>query len=229
MPSISPRFLGFLLPILLLATLPGPARAQDDEIEKLREAGSVFEEMLDIKEQRVPPKLLDEARAVAIIPGVVKAGFVLGGRRGRGVLLVHRDDGSWSAPAFLTITGGSFGLQAGVSSTDVVLVFRNDGSVQSLIDGKVTLGGNVSVAAGPVGRSAEAATDARLKAEVYSYSRSRGAFAGVALEGAALTFSQENNSALYGTGTTVNDILYGATPPPDAAQPLRTLLAKSTS
>lgn len=213
---------------LFLVSLIGPARAQDEEIEELREAGAVFEEMLDMREQGIPPGLLDDARAVAILPGVVKAGFLVGGQRGRGVLLIHREGESWSAPAFLTMTGGSFGLQAGVSSTDVILVFRNEGSVQSLIDGKITLGGNVSVAAGPVGRSAEATTDGRLKAEIFSYSRSRGAFAGISLEGAVLDFSATNHHAIYGDSTTVNDILYGSTPPPDAAEQLIALLTKSS-
>ncbi len=228
MVSFPRRLLIAYLLLLLLPALGSPATAQNDETEKLRTSESVFAEMLDMRETGIPPNLLEDARAVAIIPGVVKAGFIVGGRRGRGVLLIRRDDASWSAPAFLTLTGGSFGLQAGVSSTDVILVFRNDGSVQSLVDGKVTLGGNVSVAAGPVGRNAEATTDARLKAEIYSYSRSRGAFAGVALEGASLNFSESNNEAMYGADATPNSILYGSTPPPEAAHGLRSLLAKST-
>lgn len=179
-----------------------------------------------MNEEAIPNRILEEAHAVAVLPGVVKAGFLFAGRRGRGVLLVRRDS-AWSAPAFLTLTGGSFGLQAGASSTDVVLVFRNRGSVTSLIDGKLTLGGTVSVAAGPVGRSAEAATDARLKAEIYSYSRSRGAFAGLSIEGAQLSFSQTNNHAVYGRGVSVHDILYGSTAFPPAADRLRTLLRRT--
>lgn len=228
MTALPSRLLAPSLFLLLLVPPIGPAQAQNDETEKLREAEAVFEEMLDMREQGVPPDLLTDAQAIAIIPGVIKAGFLVGGQRGRGVLLRRREDTSWSAPAFLTMTGGSFGLQAGVSSTDVILVFRNEGSVQSLIDGKVTLGGNVSVAAGPVGRSAEATTDGRLKAEIYSYSRSRGAFAGISLEGAVLNFSQSNNHAMYGDDATVNDILYGATPSPNAAKRLLTLLAKNS-
>lgn len=227
MALLSRRFLASCVFLLLLSALVRPAAAQNDEVERLRSAESVFEEMLGMREEGIPPNLLKDARAVAIIPGVVKAGLVVGGRRGKGVLLIRRADTSWSAPAFLTLTGGSFGLQAGVSSTDVILVFRNDGSVQSLVDGKVTLGGNVSVAAGPVGRNAEAATDARLKAEIYSYSRSRGAFAGVALEGASLNFIEDSNRAMYGEDATPNRILYGSTPPPEAAEGLRSLLAES--
>ena len=216
-----------LLSALLAALLAVPATAQDDARAKLRDATSVFEDLRGIEEQKIPPQLFDDARAVAIIPGVVKVGLVVGGRRGKGVILLRRDDGSWSAPAFLTITGGSFGFQAGASSTDVVLVFRNDSSVKSLVDGKITLGGNASVAAGPVGRNAEAATDARLKAEIYSYSRSRGAFAGVSLEGSSLAFDDDRNARLYGPSISVNQILYGDTPSPRAADRLRALLAQS--
>lgn len=202
---------------------PPEGRAQDDEQAKLREVTAVVDEMLAMNEQAIPRRILEDAHAIAVLPGVVKAGFLFAGRRGRGVLLV-RHDTTWSAPAFLTITGGSFGLQAGASSTDVVLVFRNRGSVTSLIDGKLTLGGTVSVAAGPAGRSAEAATDARLKAEIYSYSRSRGAFAGLSIEGAQLSFSQTNNRAVYGRDASVHDILYGDTPVPSTADRLHGLL-----
>lgn len=219
------RLVPFLIPLVALA-LPNTAGAQNDERKVLGDAGAVFEEMMDMREKAIPPALLDDARAVAVIPGVVKGAFFVGGRRGRGVLLTRRDDQSWSAPAFLTLTGGSFGFQIGGSSTDVILVFLNHGSVESLVDGKITLGGNASVAAGPVGRNAEAVTDGRLKAEIYSYSRSRGAFVGVALEGADLDFSESNNEAMYGEGVSVHDILYGSTPSPDGAQHLRALLAE---
>ena len=213
--------------VLLIGTLfgthPPEVVAQDDEQAKLRAVTAVVDEMLAMSEQAVPRRILEEAHAIAVLPGVVKAGFLFAGRRGRGVLMVRRDT-TWSAPAFLTITGGSFGLQAGASSTDVVLIFRNRGSVTSLIDGKLTLGGTVSVAAGPVGRSAEAATDARLKAEIYSYSRSRGAFAGLSIEGAQLSFSQKNNRAVYGRDVSVHDILYRSIAFPPAADRLHALL-----
>jgi len=213
--------------VLLPALAAGPAHAQDEEISTVREATAVLEETLSIREEQIPAQILKEAHAVAIIPGVIKVGFLIGGRRGRGVLLVQRDDSTWSAPAFLTLTGGSFGLQAGASSTDVVLVFRNRGSVQSLLDGKVTLGGTATVAAGPTGRSAEAATDARLKAEIYAYSRSRGAFAGISLDGGSLRFSSDSNRRLYGDPS-VHSILYGGQPAPSAANRLQSLLQEAT-
>ncbi len=146
--------------------------------------------------------LFKDAQGVAIFPGVFKAGFVVGGRFGRGVFLVREMGDSWSPPKFLTLTGGSFGLQAGAQSTDVVLLFKTRASVDRILKGKakVTLGADLAVAAGPVGRQAEAATDAQLRAEIYSYSRSRGLFAGLALEGAALsvdsTATDEYNRSL---------------------------------
>ena len=227
MPARRPALLSSLLATLFALTA-GPAVAQNDALATLREATAVFEDMRDMQEDQIPPAMLDGAEAVAIVPGVVKAGFLVGGRRGRGVLLTRKSDSTWSAPAFLTLTGGSFGFQAGASSTDVVLVFRNESSVQSLADGKITLGGTVGIAAGPVGRNAEAATDGRLRAEIYSYSRSRGAFAGTSLEGTSLSFDEDRTRAVYGTDTQVYDLLYGDTAPPNAATRLHELLAQTT-
>jgi len=227
MPARRSLLLAPLLAALVVAGA-GPAIAQDEARATLREATAVFEDMRDMQEQQIPPAMLEGVEAVAIVPGVVKAGFILGGRRGRGVLLTRRDDSTWSAPAFLTLTGGSVGFQAGASSTDVILIFRNESSVESLVDGKITLGGTVGVAAGPVGRNAEAATDGRLRAEIYSYSRSRGAFAGASLEGTSLSFDADRTRAVYGADTQVYDLLYGETPPPDAAARLHGLLAETT-
>jgi len=229
MPVRRPALFPFLLALALFALAStGPAVAQNDALATLREATAVFEDMRGMEEQAIPPAILEGAEAVAIVPGVVKAGFLFGGRRGRGVLMTRTSDTTWSAPAFLTLTGGSFGFQAGASSTDVVLVFRNENSVQSLADGKVTLGGTVGVAAGPVGRNAEAATDGRLRAEVYSYSRSRGAFAGASLGGTSLSFDEDRIRALYEGPPQVYDVLYGDVPPPEAATRLHRLLARAT-
>jgi len=228
MPVRRSRLFAPLLAALLGAAAAGPALAQDEALATLREATAVFEDMRDMQEQQIPPAMLEGAEAVAIVPGVVKAGVLVGGRRGRGVLLTRKGDSTWSAPAFLTLTGGSFGFQAGASSTDVVLIFRNESSVQSLADGKITLGGTVGVAAGPVGRNAEAATDGRLRAEIYSYSRSRGAFAGASLEGTSLRFDADRTRAVYGADTQVYDLLFGETPPPAAAARLHGLLAQTT-
>jgi lipid-binding SYLF domain-containing protein len=157
---------------------------------------------------------------VAILPDVVKAGFVVGGRYGRGVILLRQPDGSWSNPVFITLAGGGIGWQVGVQSTDLVLVFKTSNSLDRILKGKgkLTLGADVAVAAGPVGRQAEAATDAMLRAEIYSYSRSRGLFAGVSVEGAGLLVDCEANEAFYGLrGGRPDDILHLVLNPPIAA------------
>jgi lipid-binding SYLF domain-containing protein len=186
---------------LLLLTLAGtPLRAGEREIQTVESASEVIGALSAIPIHSIPPALLRDATGVAIIPGVVKAGFLIGGRYGRGVVLPRLPDGSWGDPVFVTLTGGGFGLQVGIQSTDVVLVFKTKNSLDRVLrgGGKLTLGGDVAVAAGPVGRHAAAATDGQLKAEIYSWSRSRGLFAGLSLEGAALTADGEANAIFLG-------------------------------
>lgn len=190
----------------LLVTLPLAAAAEP--AERLDTARAVLEDFIEIPENAIPPALLNEAYGIAVIPSVVKVSFVLGGRYGRGVLAVRRGSGKWSDPSFVTLAGGSIGWQLGASSTDIVLVFKSRRSIDRIARGDVTLGGDASVAAGPVGRSASAATNVRFDAEVYSYSRSRGLFAGVSLEGAALSVDDGANGAFYGEdGITAYEIL----------------------
>ncbi|MNN32450.1 hypothetical protein D3C81_1461720 [compost metagenome] len=169
----------------------------------------VLSEIQDIPEQAIPDKLLDEGRAIVVIPDTIKAGLVLGGRRGHGLMSVKTPDGSWSNPVFIKLTGASIGFQAGVQSSDVILVFRNDRSLDNIVNGKFTLGADAGVAAGPVGRNAAAATDGQLKAEIWSWSRARGLFAGVALDGAALQIDDAANLDAYGQGTTPRMIIEG--------------------
>lgn len=223
----NPMMLRFAL-LALLAASPLAARgAVAEYVDRVELAAEVLAEVQDIPEQSIPEWLLRDAHAVAVIPGVVKAGFVVGGRRGRGVLAVRGSDGRWSSPAFITLTGGSVGFQAGIQSADVVLVFKSRRSVEDLVRGKFTLGGDASVAAGPVGRSAEAATDTKLAAEIYAYSRARGLFAGVSLDGSALRIDHEANEAVYGTGTTARRIFAGqTTADPAAIDDFRNLLAR---
>jgi lipid-binding SYLF domain-containing protein len=195
------RFYNSLGTSLVLLLLTGSTlRADPREVRTLEEAAATVRAFADLPLRHIPHSLMRDAHGVAIIPGVVKAGFLLDGRFGHGVVLVRRPDGAWSNPAFVTLTGGGVGLQAGVESTDVVLIFRTPGSLDRILKGKgkLTLGGDVSVAAGPLGREAEAATDARLKAEILSYSRSRGLFAGASLEGAALLADHRANEGFYG-------------------------------
>jgi lipid-binding SYLF domain-containing protein len=204
-----------LVATLLLAT--GTAFAGAPEENRARDAVSVLDKIMRIPEQSVPQSMLDNAYAIAVIPDVVKAGFVVGGRFGRGLVSVRTANGTWSNPSFLSITGGSFGFQAGLQSTDVVLVFSTARGVDSIVHGKFTLGADASVAAGPVGRTAEASTDERLKAEIYSYSRARGLFAGIALDGASLAIDDRSNEAIYGRDTTPRAIFEGRVNAPPAA------------
>jgi lipid-binding SYLF domain-containing protein len=219
--------------VLLLACLafaaPRPAAAAD-EIARAGEAVRVLEEIMRAPDRRLPDALLRDAEAVAVIPDVVKAGFVVGGRFGRGLVAVRAADGTWSNPSFVRITGGSVGFQAGVQSTDVVLVFRTRRGVDSVVNGKFTLGADAAIAAGPVGRNANASTDAQLKAEIYSYSRSRGLFAGVALDGAVLAIDHDANEAVFGANVTPRRIFEGgAGPAPDAVVRFRDALEEFTA
>jgi lipid-binding SYLF domain-containing protein len=185
------------------------AHAGESENKRAREATRVLNEIMQAPDRRIPGNLLREAHAVAVIPDVIKAGLVLGGRHGKGLISVKAEDGTWSNPAFVSLTGGSIGFQAGVQSTDVVLVFRSQRGVDSIVHGKFTLGADASVAAGPVGRTAQASTDAQLKAEILSYSRARGLFAGVALDGSVLSIDHDADQAVYGEGVTPRRVLEG--------------------
>ena len=203
-----PRLLA-LLPLVLVLALPQAAHASAKEVERAENAGRVLDEIMRTPDKSVPDSMFDKAEAIAVVPDVVKAGFVLGGRYGRGLLSIRRADGTWSNPTYMSLTGGSVGFQAGVQATDVVLVFRTRRSVDSLVHGKFTLGADASVAAGPVGRNATASTDAALKAEIYSYSRSRGLFAGVALDGTVLAIDHDSNEQVFGQGMTPRQIFDG--------------------
>jgi len=205
-----------------------PSLAFEREAAAVGMATEVLESLSGIP-TGIPPALLREAQGVAIIPNVIKAGFVFGGRFGRGVILVRCPDGSWTAPVFVTLAGGSFGWQLGVQSTDLVLVFKTKNGLNRILEGKgkLTLGADVSVAAGPVGRQAEAATDAQLRAEILSYSRTRGLFAGVSLEGAAILIDNEWNASFYGIpGVRVADIMGGKVAEPAVADKLRGVLGR---
>jgi len=187
----------------------GMAQAGQEEIKRAKESSRVLDEIMMAPDKRLPSNMLKDAYAVAVIPDVLKAGFIIGGRHGEGVVVVKSTDGTWSNPSFVSMGGGSIGFQAGVQSTDVVLVFRSQRGVDSIVHGKFTLGADASVAAGPVGRDAQASTDAQLRAEIYSYSRSRGLFAGVALDGSVLKIDHDANQAVYGKGVTPRRIFDG--------------------
>jgi lipid-binding SYLF domain-containing protein len=199
----------FAATLALMLAFAAPAQAGVKEDAKAQDAARVLAEIMRIPETAVPTKLFSEAHAIAVIPDVVKAGLVIGGRRGKGLISVRSADGTWSNPSFVTLTGGSVGFQAGVQSSDIILVFRSPRGVDNIVNGKFTLGADASVAAGPVGRTAAASTDAELKAEIYSYSRARGLFAGVALDGAVLSIDHKANQRAYGQNTTPRAIFEG--------------------
>lgn len=205
--------------VLLLACMLSVASVASERQEaRLGTATAVLDELLRVPEQSIPSWLLEHAHAVAVVPGVIKVGLAIGGRRGKGVLVVRKDDGSWSNPIFINLTGGSVGFQVGVQSTDVVLVFTSRQSIEGIVGGKVTLGADASVAAGPVGRQSSAATDIGLNAQVYSYSRAKGLFAGVALDGSAITIDHRSNEAFYGRpGVLASEIIRADAPAPGPA------------
>lgn len=234
MPSIQIPFaalrrfgLSLLATTMVLAALPAIAGEVEDQ--RANDASRVLGEILRIPDDSIPSNLLQDAQAIAVIPNVMKASFVVGGRRGRGLIAIRGADGTWSHPSFITLTGGSFGFQAGVQSADVILVFRSKRGVDSIVNGKFTLGADASVAAGPVGRSAQASTDEQLKAEIYSYSRARGLFAGVSLDGTRLGIDNKSNQETYGRGNTARAIFEGrAGSGTDAVVGFRDKLEEST-
>ena len=222
------RTLGFALTLTLAIALAPPSHADTREEKRVTDATDVLDQFLRIPEQAIPPNMLARAYAVAVIPDVIKLGF---GIRGRGILVVRQDAGTWSNPVFVTLTGGSIGWQAGAQSTDIILVFKTRKGVDGITSGKFTLGADASVAAGPVGRQASAATDLEFEAEVVSYSRNRGLFAGVALEGSGITMDEKANAAFYGDPRLSPDGIFQspANIAPEAANRFVQVLSRQTS
>jgi lipid-binding SYLF domain-containing protein len=220
-----PLIFAFLALVLAL-----PAGAATKEEKRVADATDVLDQLLRIPEQSIPPALLARAYAVAVIPNVVKIGFGLGARRGKGILVIRQDDNSWSNPAFVTLTGGSVGWQIGAQSTDVILVFKTRKGVDGIENGTLTLGADASIAAGPVGRQASAATNWEFQAEVMSYSRNRGLFAGVAFEGAGVTMDRKANVAFYGDSTLSPERIFVSSPniAPPAANTFVQMLTAQT-
>ncbi|HYA42069.1 MAG TPA: lipid-binding SYLF domain-containing protein [Syntrophobacteraceae bacterium] len=187
----------FIMALSLCLLLPAPAGAGMSEDAKVQASTAVIREVMDIPESAIPPSLLHMAQGIAIFPDLLKAGFILGGRYGVGVLLVRNEDRSWGNPVFFRLIGGSIGWQIGAQSSDVILVLKSIRSLDAIYGGKFTLGADASIAAGPVGRQAEAATDIMLRAEILSYSRTRGLFAGLSFEGAAILVDYGSTASFY--------------------------------
>jgi len=226
--SVSTAFMA-----LALAALPNfvPSRATGAREEgRLLVATEVLEDVEGMPDQRLPDALLARAYGIAVIPDVTKVAFIFGGRHGNGVLVVRSDlNAPWSNPVFVSLTGGSWGFQAGAQSSDIILVFTTKSGVEGIAGGKITLGADASVATGPVGRQGSASTDVNL-AEIYSYARTRGLFGGIALDGSVIAIDKTENAAFYGkSGVTATDIFSGQTPtPPAAAQHFLERLSQAT-
>jgi len=213
--------------LLLLFWLPISGFGQDTETERVETAIRVLKELVAKPEGAVPTSLLHKAQGLAVIPKVIRAAYGVGGQYGKGLVLVRRDSGEWSDPCFIQLAGGSLGWQIGVQEADVLLVFKTREGVEDITQGKITLGADARVTAGPVGRSAEANTDLEFKEEIYSYSQSRGLFAGISLQGVSLMIDHKANGVFYGDSTiSAREILVkGQAQAPAIVRELRKLLA----
>lgn len=211
--------------VLVLAVFASASLAADEAIERCDRAAEVLDEVMGTPEQAIPNDLIAKAECVGIIPGVKKVGLGFGGKYGKGVLVCRTAKG-WSGPSTVRMEGGSVGFQIGGSSTDVVLLVMNKKGAEKLLQSKFTLGADAAVAGGPVGRSAQAQTDAQMHAEILSYSRSRGAFAGVSLEGATLRPDEDDNKKIYGKKVEPKEILSGAIAAPAGTTALAKALDK---
>lgn len=196
---------------------PAPTESRAEVVNRMADASSVLNELVSTPDNSIPDTVLSRAKCVAVVPSMVKGGFVIGGQHGRGVVTCRTGNG-WSAPAFVTITGGSWGAQIGAESVDLVLLFMSDKGMQSLLGNSVKLGADASVAAGPLGRQASAGTDVAMNAEILSYSRTRGLFAGLDLNGAAVRTDEDSTRALYGKYIGFHQLLGGSVPPPEGSR-----------
>ncbi len=205
--------------LVLLVTVTAIASDREEDVSRTHKAAQVFKEIMNTPDKGIPQELLESAKCIAIIPGDVKFAFIFGGSYGRGLATCRTEHG-WSAPMFVAIDGGSVGYQIGGSSTDIVMLFMNDHALQSLLSDKFKLGADASVAAGPVGRNAAAGTDLKLSAEILSYSRVKGVFAGVSLDGAVMQADKSGDKAMYGHDVDRHEILDGKVAVPESAQAL---------
>ena len=235
MKSYKTKDLFAMAGLLVLFISFAPTRTAAEErtpgAERIEKAIQVIREMVDLPEEGLPSRLLEKCQGIAVIPGVIKAAYGFGGQYGRGLIVIRNEDGSWSNPAFISLIGGSLGWQIGIQKADIILVFKTEKSIKNIAAGKVTLGADMSVAAGPVGRSAEASTDLDMEAEIYSYSKSKGLFAGVSIKGASIQIDKDANLAFYDKqDISAWDILYGSDiKAPRIVENLKSALKKRTA
>jgi len=211
----------FLFAMVAAATVStGFAADEPEAVKRIDESAKVLQEIMSAPDKGIPRDLFDKASCVAIVPGVKRAGFIVGAKYGKGVLTCRDPKYGWTGPSTVRVEGGNIGLQIGGGETDLVLMVMNDRGKEKLMKSQFTIGGDAAAMAGPVGRSAEAKTDAFMRAEILAYSRSRGAFVGVAIDGATLRSDDDDNAKIYGKRVSHEEILMGKVPPPPAAKPL---------
>jgi SH3 domain-containing YSC84-like protein 1 len=208
----------FLLALLGLGTLCWAGSAREDATDRLDNATQVLHDIMGMPDKGIPEEVLERAKCLAVVPHMVKGGFIFGAKGGKGVATCRTANG-WSAPAFITISGGSWGLQIGVEAVDVVMIIQNEKGMQRLLSSNFHVGGDASAAAGPVGRHAEAGTDWKMDTEILTYSRAKGAFAGLTLEGASIRQDNDSRHAMYGRKVTTRALLLGQVQAPSAAKP----------
>lgn len=218
----------FFICLLIVSFSFSPAKSQDKqkEQEKIEASTKVLQDFSQMKES-IPKELMQITEGIIVVPKLINAGFVVGGKRGKGIAMVKLEDGTWSNPVFVTITGGSVGLQIGVQAVDLVLIFKSRETLQNIGNGSFTLGGDVSVTAGPVGRSSSASTDYKLEAEVYSYSRSKGLFAGISLGGSAISIDKNANQTFYGNDDDAETLFADSSSSTDAVEQLKDVLKET--
>lgn len=207
-----------LIAMLSLGAMSWADDTRDAAIDRLQHAGEILHQIMATPDKGIPEEVLDHAKCIAVVPHLVKGGFIVGAEGGRGVATCRTGHG-WSAPAFFDVEGGSFGFQIGVEGIDLVMVIQNDRGMQHLLSSKFEIGGDASAAAGPVGRHASAGTDWKLNAEILTYSRARGIFAGLTLNGAAVHRDEDAMRAFYGPNASVRSTLMGEVRPPTASMP----------
>ena len=208
----------FFVAMLSLGTLCWGGSAREDATKRLDNAKQVLHEIMGMSDKGIPVEVLEHAKCVAVVPHMVKGGLVFGGKGGKGVATCRTANG-WSAPAFITISGGNWGLQIGVQAVDLVMIIQNEKGMQKLLESNFHVGADASAAAGPVGRHAEAGTDWKMDTEILTYSRAKGVFAGLTLEGASIRQDDDSRHAIYGRKITTRALLLGQVPVPAAAQP----------
>jgi SH3 domain-containing YSC84-like protein 1 len=216
-------FAGLLGAFMLLANMTW-ATAKEDSVERLQKSADVLKEIMGAPDKGIPEEVLNDAKCIVVVPHLIKAGFIVGGKHGRGVASC-RTATAWSAPAFISVGGGSGGLQIGAEGVDLVMLVMNDKGLQHLLSSKFQLSGEGSAAAGPVGRHASAGTDWKMNAELLTYSRSTGAFAGLTLEGAVVEQDADSTTAIYGRDVPFRKVLTGGVTPPSAAAPFMAAVA----